>query len=128
MSPTMSDKTFKKMATESQCSVVVVDGSYSALNKLGFSISALACMQDPGLLLETGCWDIKKSGSAVFSVSFFWPTAGTTKAHNSSYKNKNKKRRRRSNKKSKAAAGFERDNHTDLPIIAHHTPKDKPKD
>ena len=97
------------MAAESQCSVVVVDGSYSALNKLGFPISALACMQDAGLLLETACWDIKKSCSG-FSVSFFWPTAGTTKAHNSS--NKNKKKKRRSNKKSQIAAGFESDNHT----------------
>ena len=104
-------------AEQSQCSVtvlvlvLVVDGSYSALNKLGFPIrfSTLAYLQDAGLLLETACWDIKKSCSG-FSVSFFWPTAGTTKAHNSS--NKNKKKKRRSNKKSQIAAGFESDNHT----------------
>ena len=63
------------MAAESQCSVVVVDGSYSALNKLGFSISALACLRD--FLLGR-----KKVAMAVpwssLWVSQVCPTAGTS--------------------------------------------------
>ena len=83
-------------AVSSGIFVVVVDGNYSMLKELGFSLPALAYMQGTKVHLRRACWDIKKSFSG-FSVSFFWPA---TKVH-SDIKSKKRRRRRKARKQCK---------------------------
>ena len=68
----------KKMAeTDSTITVLVVEGDYSALHKLGFPLPALAAMQAASVQLRQVCWDVKQSSTGI-SVSLFWPKASQT--------------------------------------------------
>ena len=83
------------MAAPSAISVLVVEGEFTALHKLGFPLPALATMQEAGFSLRDACWDVKKSLSG-FSVSFFWPAdkvSAVAKAHNPTTKRKRRRRR-----------------------------------
>ena len=54
-------------------SVLVVDGEFVALHKLGFPLPALATMQEAGALLTDASWNLRKS-CAGLSLSLFWPS------------------------------------------------------
>ena len=47
--------------------VLVVDGEFTTLHKVGFPLPALASMQEAGFNLRDACWDVKKSLSRFFS-------------------------------------------------------------
>ena len=49
------------MAAPSAISVLVVEGEFTALHKLGFPLPALPTMQEAGFSLRDACWDVKKS-------------------------------------------------------------------
>ena len=75
--------------------MVVVEGEFSILHRLGFPFPALATMQRAGLQLRDTSWDIRKSCTSL-SVSFFWPTSASseTPANVTKYSLKPKRRRR----------------------------------
>ena len=57
--------------TDSTRTVLVVEGNYSALHKLGFHLPALAAMQEGGVQLRQACcMDVKQSSTEI-SVSLF---------------------------------------------------------
>ena len=49
---------------KSSISVVVVEGEFSALHRLGFPFPALATMQHAGLQLRDASWDIRSHALA----------------------------------------------------------------
>ena len=126
------------MTVSSSISVIVVDGAYSALQKLGFPLPALASMQDSGLHLKDACWDVKKSLTG-FSVSFFWPASPAAITHISrknKSNNKSKRRRRqgKNGKNSKDDAVMKRGDtmpsmgspSCQFPFDAHHSSNNAP--
>ena len=63
--------------TDSTITVLVVEGNYSALHKLGFPLPTLAAMQEAGVQLRQACWDVKQSSTGI-SVNMFWPKVSQT--------------------------------------------------
>ena len=57
-------------------SVVVVDGDFLELVKLGFPLPAAVSLQQACFNLRSACWDVRKSLTG-FSLSFFWPASQT---------------------------------------------------
>ena len=62
----------KKMA-EKKVSVVVVEGEFLELYKLGIPLPAAVSLQEAGLHLRDASWNLRKSSGGL-SLSLFWPS------------------------------------------------------
>ena len=54
----------------SRIPVLVVDGEFTTLHKLGFPLPVLATVQEAGFNLRDACWDVKKPLSHWFFSEF----------------------------------------------------------